>query len=106
MVVTNENNELIPTRTMTGWRVCMVYCKLNKVTRKDRFPPPFNYQMLDKLVGHDFYCFLNGYYGYNQIAIALEDQEKTTFTCRYGTFAFRRICHLGFVMLLLLFRDV
>ena len=45
--------------------------------------------MLDRLAGHSHYCFLDGYSGYNQIAIALEDQEKTTFTCPYGTFAFR-----------------
>ena len=47
--------------------------------------------MLDRLVGHSHYCFRNGYSGYNQIVIALEDQEKTTFTCPYGTFAFRRM---------------
>ena len=47
--------------------------------------------MLDRLAGYDYYCFLDGYSGYNQIAIAPEDQEKTTFTCPYGTFAFRRM---------------
>ena len=47
--------------------------------------------MLDRLVGHEYYYFLDGYSGYNQIAIGLEDQEKTTFTCPYGTFAFRRM---------------
>ena len=47
--------------------------------------------MLDQLARHEYYCFLDGYFGYNQIAIALEDQEKTTFTCPYGTFAFRRM---------------
>ena len=47
--------------------------------------------MLDRLAGHEYYCFLDGYSEYNQIAIALEDQEKTTFTCPYGTFAFRRM---------------
>ena len=47
--------------------------------------------MLDSLAGHSHYCFLDGYFGYNQIAIAFEDQEKTTFTSPYGTFAFRRI---------------
>ena len=47
--------------------------------------------MLDRLVGHPHFCFLDGYSGYNQIAIAPEDQEKTTFTCPYGTFAFRRM---------------
>ncbi|XP_073314692.1 uncharacterized protein [Primulina huaijiensis] len=90
-VITNENNELIPTRTVTGWRVCIDYRKLNDATRKDHFPLPFIDQMLERLAGHEFYCFLDGYYGYNQITIAPEDQEKTTFTCPYGTFAFRRM---------------
>ncbi|KAL4290053.1 hypothetical protein GQ457_14G014830 [Hibiscus cannabinus] len=90
-VISNEKNELIPTRTVTGWRVCMDYRKLNKATRKYHFPLPFIDQMLDRLAGKQFYCFLDGYSGYNQIAIAPEDQSKTTFTCPYGTFAFRRM---------------
>ncbi|KAL4360715.1 hypothetical protein GQ457_04G000690 [Hibiscus cannabinus] len=90
-VISDEKNELIPTRTITGWRVCMDYRKLNKATRKDHFPLPFIDQMLDRLAGKQFYCFLDGYSGYNQIAIAPEDQSKTTFTCPYGTFAFRRM---------------
>ena len=47
--------------------------------------------MLDKLARHSYYCFLDGYSSYNQIAIALKDQEKSTFTCPYETFAFRRM---------------
>ncbi|KAK8564490.1 hypothetical protein V6N12_036613 [Hibiscus sabdariffa] len=90
-VITNEKNELIPSRTVTGWRVCMDYRKLNKATQKDHFPLPFIDQMLDRLAGKSFYCFLDGYSGYNQIAIAPEEQSKTTFTCPYGTFAFRRM---------------
>ncbi|KAI4313029.1 hypothetical protein MLD38_037808 [Melastoma candidum] len=90
-VVENSKNELIPTRTITGWRICMDYRKLNAATCKDHFPLPFIDQMLDRLAGKSFYCFLDGYSGYNQIAIAPEDQEKTTFTCPYGTFAFRRM---------------
>ena len=90
-VIRNERNELIPTITVTGWRVCIVYRKLNTATRKDNFPLPFIDKMLDRLVGHPHFCFLDGYSGYNQIAIAPEDQEKTTFTCPYGTFAFRRM---------------
>ena len=50
-VVANENNELIPTRTVTGWRICLDYRKLNKATRKDHFPLPFIDQMLDRLAG-------------------------------------------------------
>lgn len=90
-VVENEKNELIPTQTVTGWRVCIDFRCLNKVTRKDHFPLPFIDQMLDRLVRKDYYCFLDGYSSYNQITIAPEDQEKTTFTCPYGTFAFRRM---------------
>ncbi|GJT24018.1 hypothetical protein Tco_0893955 [Tanacetum coccineum] len=62
-VVINDNNELIPTRLVTGWRVS----------------------------GNEFYCFLDGFSGYFQIPIDPEDQEKTTFTCPYGTFAYRRM---------------
>ena len=40
-VIRNENNELIPTKTVTGWRVCIDYRKLNTVTRKDHYPLPF-----------------------------------------------------------------
>ena len=90
-VVANENNELIPTRKTTGWRVCIDYRKLNTATKKDHFPLPFIDQMLERLAGHAYYCFLDGFSGYNQIAIAPEDQEKTTFTCPFGTFAYRRM---------------
>ncbi|CAK9151637.1 unnamed protein product [Ilex paraguariensis] len=90
-VVENDENELIPTRVITGWRVCIDYRKLNACTRKDHFPLPFLDQVLERVAGHLFYYFLDGYSGYNQIEIALEDQEKTTFTCPYGTFAYRRM---------------
>ena len=90
-VIRNERNELIPTRTVIGWRVCIDYRKLNNATRKDHFPLSFIDKMLDRLVGHPHFCFLNEYSGYNQIAIAPEDKEKTTFTCPYGTFVFRRM---------------
>ncbi|CAN6700800.1 unnamed protein product [Malus baccata var. baccata] len=90
-VVENAENELVPTRIQTGWRVCIDYRKLNAITRKDHFPLPFLDQMLERLAGHSFYCFLDGYSGYNQIVIAPDDQEKTTFTCPFGTFAYA--CH-------------
>ena len=76
---------------MIGWRVCLDYRILNIVTRKDHYPLPFIDRMLDRLAGHPHYCFLDCYSSYNQIAITPEDQEKTTFTCPYGTFSFRRI---------------
>jgi hypothetical protein len=72
-VVKNEDEELIPTRITTGLRVYIDYRRLNKVTRKDHFPLPFIDQVLERLAGHSYYCFLDGYSGYNQIAIAPED---------------------------------
>ena len=82
---------MILTRVSTGWHVCIDYIKLNSVIRKDHFPLPFINQMLDRLAGHEFYCFVDRYSRYNQIPIAPKDQEKTTFTCPFDTFAYRRM---------------
>ncbi|GJU30376.1 reverse transcriptase domain-containing protein [Tanacetum coccineum] len=90
-VVANEENELIPTRLVTGWRVCIDYRKLNEATQKYHFPLPFMDQMLERFVRNEFYCFLDGFSGYFQIPIDPQDQEKTSFTCPYGTFAYRRM---------------
>ncbi|GJT60985.1 reverse transcriptase domain-containing protein [Tanacetum coccineum] len=62
-VVTNDNNELIPTRLVTGWRVCIDYQKLNDVARKYHFPLPFMDKMLERLAGNEFYYFLDGFSG-------------------------------------------
>nr|GEX49721.1 reverse transcriptase domain-containing protein [Tanacetum cinerariifolium] len=90
-VIKNDENELVPTRLVTGWRVCIDYRKLNEATRKDHFPLPFMDQMLERLAGNEYYCFLDGFSGYFQILIDPIDQEKTTFTCPYGTFAYKRM---------------
>nr|GEV59280.1 reverse transcriptase domain-containing protein [Tanacetum cinerariifolium] len=90
-IVENEDNELILTRLVTGWRVCIDYRKLNEATLKDHFPLPFMDQMLERLAGNHYYCFLDGFSGYFQILIDPKDQDKTTFTCPYGTFAYRRM---------------
>nr|GEZ00900.1 reverse transcriptase domain-containing protein [Tanacetum cinerariifolium] len=91
IVVKNEENELIPTRLVTRWRVCIDYQKLNEATRKDHFPLPFMDQMLERLARNGYYCFLDGFSGYFQILIDPRDQEKTTFTCPYRTFAYCRM---------------
>ncbi|GKC65423.1 reverse transcriptase domain-containing protein [Tanacetum coccineum] len=90
-IVENDENELIPTRLVMGWRVCIDYRKLNEVTRKDYFPLPFMDQMLERLAGNDYYFFLDVFLGYFKIPNDPHDQEKTTFTCSYGTFAYRRM---------------
>ena len=101
----NEKNELLPTKIVTRWRVCLDYRKLNKATRIDHFLLPFINQILDRLVRYEYYCFLDGYLGYNQIAIAPEDQKKTTFTCPYSTFALGE-CRSYYAMHRQLFGDV
>ena len=85
-VVQNEKGEEITTRLTSGWRVCIDYRKLNVVTRKDHFPLPFIDQVFERVLGHPFYCFLDGYSEYFQIEIDVEVQEKTTFTCPFGTY--------------------
>ncbi|GJT41771.1 reverse transcriptase domain-containing protein [Tanacetum coccineum] len=88
-VVTKDENNA--TRLVTGWRVCIDYRKLNEAIRKDHFPLPFMDQMLERLAGNEFYCFLDGFSGYLQILIYPKDQENTTFTCPYRTFAYRHM---------------
>ena len=52
---------------------------------------PFIDQMLERLSKHTHFCFLDGYSGFSQIPVSKEDQEKNTFTCPFGTFAYRRM---------------
>nr|GFC20472.1 reverse transcriptase domain-containing protein [Tanacetum cinerariifolium] len=63
-VIKNDENELVPTRLVIGWRVYIDYRKLNEATRKDHFPLPFMDQMLERLAGNEYCCFLDGFSGY------------------------------------------
>ena len=72
-VVRNESNDLIPTRTITGWRMCIDHRKLNKATRKDHFPLPFIDQVLERLANFSYFCYLDGLSGFYQIPIHPED---------------------------------
>ena len=75
-VVANEKNELIPTKTVTGHRMCIDFRKLNMATRKDHFPLPFIDQMLERLANHSYYCFLDGYSGFFQIPFTQTIRRK------------------------------
>ncbi|KAK1645793.1 hypothetical protein QYE76_063598 [Lolium multiflorum] len=90
-VVPNDNDELIPQRVVVGYRMCIDFRKVNKVNKKDHYPLPFIDQMLERLSKNTHFCFLDGYSGFSQIAVRVKDQEKTTFTCPYGTYAYRRM---------------
>jgi len=90
-VIKNDKDELISTRTVNGWRICIDYRKLNDATQKDHYPFPFMDQMLERLVWQSYYCFPDGYSGYNQIVVDPKDQEKIVFTCPFGVFAYRHM---------------
>jgi hypothetical protein len=90
-VIRNEKNELIPQWTVTGWRMCIDYRKLNKATRKDHFPIAFIDEMLERLANHSFLHYPDGHSGYHQILIHPDDRSKTTFTCPSGNFVYKRI---------------
>ena len=68
-VVRNESNDVIPTRTVTGWHMCIDYRKLNKVTRKYHFPLPFIDQVLERLAKFSYFCYLDGLSEFYQIPI-------------------------------------
>nr|GEW73308.1 reverse transcriptase domain-containing protein [Tanacetum cinerariifolium] len=76
-VVENEDNELIPTRLVTNWHVCIDYRKLNEATRKDYLPLPFMDQMLERLAGNQYYCFLEGTFQRWMMEIFHDMIEKT-----------------------------
>jgi len=61
-IAKNENNELIPTRIIIGWDMCINYQKLNKATCKDHFFLPFINQMLERLEKNSYFCYLDGYF--------------------------------------------
>ena len=90
-VAPNDKNELIPQRIVTRYRIVIDFRKLNKATIKGHYPLPFIDQILESLSKHTHFCFLDGYSGFSQIPVSAEDKEKTTFTCPFGTFAYRHM---------------
>ena len=75
----NENNELIPHRTIVGYQMCIDYRKLNRATKKENQPLLLLEQILEKLSANSYFCHLDGFTGISQIMVKPEDQEKATF---------------------------
>ncbi len=67
-------------------RICIYFRKLNVATKKDPYPLPFIDEVLNTIVGYEAYSLLDGYSGYHQISIALEDKYKIAFCYRFGGF--------------------
>nr|GEX95876.1 hypothetical protein [Tanacetum cinerariifolium] len=85
-VITNDENELVLTRLVTGWRVCIDYQKLNEANRKDHFPLSFMDQMLERLVGDEYYCFLNGFSAMMAIFHDMIEQTMEVFMDDFSVF--------------------
>jgi hypothetical protein len=90
-MVPNNEDELVAQHTVVGYRMCIDFRKLHKATRKDHCPLPFIDQMLERLSKHSHFCYLDDYSGFSHIPVHKDDQEKTNFTCPFGTFAYRRM---------------
>jgi hypothetical protein len=90
-VVPNDEDEFVAQRTVVGYRMCIDFRTLNKATRKDDYPLQFIDQMLERLSKHSHFCYLDGYLNFSLIPVHKDDQENTTFTCPFGTFAYRRM---------------
>ena len=80
VIVLKKNGEI---------RVCVDYWKLNIATKKDHFPLLFIDTVLDNVADQQLYSFLNGFSGYNQVSIHLDDQSKTTFVTEWDTYAYQ-----------------
>jgi hypothetical protein len=100
-VVPNDENELVAQRTVTGYRMCVDFRKLNKVTKKIHCPLPFMDQMLESLSKHSHFCFLDGYSGFSQIPVHKDDQVLHVLS----VVLLIEECLLVYVMRLLLFKD-
>ena len=87
----NENGELVPIRPIARYRMCIDFRKLNCETQKNHKPIQFMNKFLERLTNNSYFCFLDGYSVCFKISIQPEDKEKTTFTCPYGTYAYRLI---------------
>ena len=95
--VKNENNERLPTRRITSWRICIDFRKLNKMIKKDNFLLPFINQNLDIIAGNEYFCFLDGYSMYNQIVIA-SNIKRRPHSLALTVPSPLRECHLAYVM--------
>ena len=70
-------------------RMCVDFRDLNKASPKDDFPLPHIDVLVDNTTGHALLLFMDGFLGYNQIKMALEDMEKTSFITPWGTYCYK-----------------
>ena len=85
-------SNIVPVMKKQGTiRVYVGYRDVNLACPKDNYPTPFINQIIDDCAGCEIFSFMDGFSGYNQINICLDDQHKTTFICPWGTFTYRKL---------------
>ena len=72
-------------------RICIDFRNLNKACQKDNFPLPPMEQILQAVAGSELMSFLDGFLGYNQVLVHPDDQLKTTFRTKWGTYAYQKM---------------
>ena len=83
---------LVPVRKKNGEiRLCVDFRNLNRASLKDNYPLPKMDHILQKVVGASRMSMMDGFFGYNQVAVLPEDQKKTAFTTPWGTFMYARM---------------
>ena len=71
------------------WRLCIDFTDINKACPKDSFPLPRIDLIVDATAGHELLSFMDAFFGYNQISMDPNDQEKTSFVIAQGTYCYR-----------------
>ena len=103
-VVPNDENELVAQRTVTGYRMCIDFRKLNKTTHNDHYPLPFIDQMLERLSNHSHFCYLDGYSFFLKF-LCTKMIKKRLLLLVPLVLLLTEECHFVYAMLLLLFKD-
>ena len=82
-------NPVLVKKENQSWRMCVDFTDLNKACPKDCFPLPMIDRLVDATVGFDVLCFVDAFKGYQQIEMAEEDRENTSFITEEGICCYR-----------------
>ena len=78
-------------KTNGKWVVCIDFTNLNKACPKDSFPLPRIDQLIEAMTGHEFFSFMDAYFGFNQIKMHSPDEDKTAFTTNREIYCYKVI---------------
>ena len=82
-------NVVLVKKANDKWRLCIDFTDVNQACPKDSFPLPRIDLIVDATAGHELLSFMDAFFGYNQISMDPDDQEKTSFVIGQGTYCYR-----------------